>query len=256
MITVSSNQLLAFIAAFLWPFTRIMGVIMVAPLFGNLAVPPRVKVALGVTMSLLVAPGLTGLPEMDPMSPQAVVILVQQFVIGAAMGFVVRMVFSAVEMAGEVTGMTMGLGFAVFFDPASQGRSSAISQFLALVVLMFYLATNLHLLLLATLADSFSTLPITAMPLGSGLFRGLADWGGHIFSAGLQLALPMVAVLLITNIALGVLTRAAPQLNIFGVGFPVTISVGLLMLALVLPYLAVPVEKLFAQAFDFLRNIR
>lgn len=256
MITVSSAQLLAWIAAFLWPFTRIMGMIAVAPLFGNLAVPARVKVMLGVTLSMLVAPGLSNLPDMDPISGSALIILVQQFIIGAAMGFVVRMVFAAVELAGEITGMTMGLGFATFFDPQSQGRSSAISQFLALVVLMFYIASNLHLLLLATVVESFNTIPITVLPMGTGLFRSLAEWGGHIFSAGVQLSLPMVAVLLITSIALGVLTRAAPQLNIFGVGFPVSIGVGLVMLALVLPYLAVPVEKLFAEAFAFLARIR
>lgn len=252
MVSINSTQPIAWIAAFLWPLTRIMGLIMVAPLFGNLAVPARIKVALGIMLAMLVAPGLTNLPEMDPLSLPAVLILTQQFIIGAAMGFAVRIVFAAVEMAGELTGMTMGLGFATFFDPQSQGRSSAISQFLALLVLMFYLATNLHLVLLATLVDSFNSIPITMLPMGTKLFSQVALWGGQIFSFGVQIALPMVAVLLITNIALGILTRAAPQLNIFGIGFPVTISVGLLMMALVLPYLAVPIEKLFAEAFAFL----
>jgi flagellar biosynthetic protein FliR len=256
MVTVSSAQLLAWIAAFLWPFTRIMGMIAVAPLFGNVAVPAPLKVLLGVTLSMLVAPGLSGLPQLDPMSGPALFILFQQFIIGAAMGFVVRVVFAAVEMAGEITGMTMGLGFATFFDPQSQGRSSAISQFLALVVLLFYLATNLHLVLISAVIDSFQTIPIALTPMSGGFHRAMVEWGGHIFSAGVQLSLPMVAVLLITNIALGVLTRAAPQLNIFGVGFPITISVGLVMLALVLPYLAVPMEKLFGEAFGFLGRMR
>jgi flagellar biosynthetic protein FliR len=166
-----------------------------------------------------------------------------------------RIVFTAVELAGELCGMTMGLGFATFFDPQSAGRSSAISQYLSLITLMVYLAANLHLVVLSTLVDSFTTMPVTAMPMGGDLFRQLAGWGGRIFSAGVQLALPVVAGLLITNIALGILTRAAPQLNLFGVGFPVTLTVGFLMLALTLPYLAVPLERLFADGFAMMRQI-
>lgn len=263
MVTLNSNDLLALIASFMWPFTRIMGLIMVAPLFGNLAVPARIKVALGVMLALLVAPTLSGpqafseataLTATDLLSLPAILVLVQQFIIGAAMGFAVRLVFAAVEMAGELTGMTMGLGFATFFDPQTRGQSSAISQFLALLVLMFYLATNLHLLLLSTLVNSFSSMPISVTPISGSLYYNLTQWAGNLFSFGVQLSLPMVAVLLITNAALGILTRAAPQLNIFGIGFPVTIGVGLLTLALVLPYLAAPLESLFAAVFLFLEK--
>jgi len=255
MITINSLDINALIASFLWPFTRIMGLLAIAPLFGNRSIPARVKVALGLLLSAIVAPTVGALPQTDPMSMTGVLVLAQQFIIGIAMGFAMRIVFTAVELAGELCGMTMGLGFATFFDPQSAGRSSAISQYLSLITLMVYLAANLHLVVLSTLVDSFTTMPVTAMPMGGDLFRQLAGWGGRIFSAGVQLALPVVAGLLITNIALGILTRAAPQLNLFGVGFPVTLTVGFLMLALTLPYLAVPLERLFADGFAMMRQI-
>ena len=255
MITITSAELNHWIATFIWPLTRILGLIATAPLFGNISIPVRVKVGLGVLLALIIAPGLGTLPSMDPMSLNGLLILAQQFIIGAAMGFAIRIVMAAIEMAGEIVGMTMGLGFATFFDPQSQGRSSAISQFLALLALMIYLAANLHLAVLSVLADSFNTMPISALPIGGQPFQLFIGWGGRIFSAGVQLALPIVAALLITNIALGILTRAAPQLNLFGIGFPVTICVGFVMIGLVLPYMTTPLDRLFQEGFVMIRQM-
>jgi flagellar biosynthetic protein FliR len=255
MITLSSAELNALIASFIWPLTRILGLIATAPLFGNVTVPVRVKIVLGAALAMIIAPGVPSLPAADPMSLAGLAIVAQQLIIGLAMGFAMRIVFSCVEMAGELVGMTMGLGFATFFDPQSQGRTSAVGQFLSLLTLMIYLASNLHLVVLAVLAESFQTMPITATALGTGAFEHMAAWGGKIFSAGLQLALPMVAALLITNIALGILTRAAPQLNLFGIGFPITIAVGFVMIALSLPYLATPIERLFNEGVNTMERI-
>ena len=255
MITFSSAELYMWVTSFLWPLTRILGLVAAAPLFGNRSVPVRVKVGLGVALSLIVAPVVPPVPAMDPMSMQGMLIVAQQLVIGLAMGFAMRIVFAAVEMAGEITGLTMGFGFAIFFDPQTRGRSSAISQFLALLMLMLFLATNMHLMLLATLVESFTILPISANALNGEGFRQLANWGGLIFSAGVQLSLPLVGVLLLTNIALGVLTRAAPQLNLFGIGFPITLGAGFIMLALVVPSLATPLTKLFQDGLDVMRQI-
>lgn len=255
MITFTSAELQTLVASFLWPLTRILGLVAVAPLFGNASVPNRVKVGLGVLLALAIAPAVPAVPAMDPMSLPGFLILLQQFVIGVAMGFAIRIVFAAVELAGEIASMTMGLGFAVFFDPQTRGRSSAISQFLALLMLMVYLATNMHLVLLSTLAQTFTTLPITADGISVGGFGQLAAWGGRIFSAGVQLSLPIVAALLITNIALGILTRAAPQLNLFGIGFPITISVGMVMIALSLPYLATPMASLLQEGIGAIGQI-
>lgn len=250
MITVTSAQLYAWIAAFLWPLARILGLVSVAPLFGNIGIPARVKLGLGILLALVIAPGLPAVPAPDPMSLDGLLVLAREAMIGLAMGFAMRIVLAAVELAGEVMGMTMGLGFATFYDPQTRANTSAIGQLLALLTLLIFIATNLHLVLLAALADSFTSMPIAPTPPGTGMFRQLATWAGAIFSSGLQLALPVVAALLVINLALGILTRAAPQLNLFGIGFPITIGAGFLMLALVLPYLAVPVQNLLQQGLE------
>lgn len=255
MITLTSAELNIWISSILWPLTRILGMVVVAPLFGNISIPVRVKIGLGIMLALVMAPSVPALPAADPMSYAGLIILVQQLVIGLAIGFAMRIVFAGVEMAGEIIGMTMGLGFASFYDPQTRGQSSSISQFLSLLTIMVYLASNLHLVLLSALADTFVSLPITAAPAGTRLAQTLVAWGGRIFSAGVQLSLPIVAALLITNLALGILTRAAPQLNLFGIGFPITIGVGFVMLAVTLPYLATPIGNLFQEALGAIRQM-
>ncbi|MCU6435398.1 flagellar biosynthetic protein FliR [Undibacterium sp. Jales W-56] len=255
MISFSGNELIALIASFIWPLTRILGLIAIAPPFGNNSVPVQVKLALGVMLALIVAPTMPPLTGADPVSLTGVMILMQQFVIGLAMGFMMRVVFAGVEMAGEVVGLTMGLGFATFFDPQSQGRSSAISQFLVLLATLLFLTLNVHLSLLATLVESFNTIPISTSLTAGFSFQRLAIWGQEIFSTGMHLSLPIVTALLITNIALGILTRAAPQLNLFGIGFPVTIGVGFLMLGMILPYLMLPIENLFQHTLEAILSL-
>lgn len=255
MISITSVELTTWVASFLWPLTRILGLISSAPLFGNVSVPARVKIGLGVMLAMIIAPTVPTLPALDPMSLQGLLILIQQLVIGLSIGFAMRIVFAGIELAGEISSMTMGLGFATFYDPQSRGHSSAISQFLALLTLMVYLSTDLHLVLLSTLTQSFSSLPISATSLSGAGLQQLVIWGGRIFSAGVQLSLPIVAALLITNMALGILTRAAPQLNIFGIGFPVTMGVGFAMIGLSLPYLATPIGHVLHEGIGAIQQI-
>ena len=255
MLTLTSGEINTWIAALLWPLSRILGLIAAAPLFGNAGVPLRVKVLLGVFLALVIAPLVPAVPAADPTSWAGLLILVKEMIIGLAMGFAMRLVFAAVEYAGEVASQTMGLGFAMFFDPSTRGRSSAISQFMALVATMAFLAVNGHLVLLEALAESFITMPITETPFSSNAALELARWGGRIFSAGLQIAMPIIAALLITQVALGILTRAAPQLNIFGIGFPITLGVGFLTLSLALPYLSAPIVNLFNQGIETTRSL-
>ncbi len=253
MLTLSSIELNTWIAALLWPLSRILGLIAAAPLFGNAAVPATVKVSLGALLAMIIAPTVPALPAVNPMSLPGLLILTQEMLVGLAMGFSIRIVFAAIEMVGEISSLTMGLGFASFFDPQTKGRSSAISQFLTMLATLMFLTVNGHLVLLAALAESFVSLPISASPINGGGFQQLAAWGGEIFRSGVQISLPIVAALLLTNVALGILTRAAPQLNIFGIGFPVTLGVGLLVLAMVLPYLAVPFQNMFLRGIETAR---
>lgn len=250
MITLSSAELNTWIAAFLWPMTRILGLIATAPLFGNLSIPVRVKIGLGIMLTLIIAPTVPAVPAADPMSLAGLLIVIQQLLIGLSMGFAMRVVFAAVEMAGEVAGLSMGFGFATFFDPQTRARTSAIAQFLSLLALMLFLSLNIHLSMVATLAESFVSMPIAATAIDGLAFRQIANWGGIIFTAGAQLALPVIAALLLTNIALGILTRAAPQLNLFGIGFPITLGAGFIVIALMLPYITPPLERMFQQGLE------
>ncbi|MFL6659878.1 MAG: flagellar biosynthetic protein FliR [Massilia sp.] len=255
MLTLTSGEMNTWIAALLWPLSRILGLITSAPLFGNGSFPISGKVLLGVMLAMIIAPTIPAGPAADPMSLAGLLIVLQEMIIGLAMGFVMRIVFAAVEMAGEVASLTMGLGFASVFDPQTKGRSSAVSQFLALIATMAFLAVNGHLVLLEALAESFTSLPIASTPIAAGAPYQMARWGATIFSYGLQLSLPIVAALLITNVALGILTRAAPALNLFGIGFPISLGVGLLLIAQSLNYLNMPLQNLFNQGIEAARQI-
>jgi len=255
MLTLTSVEINAWIAGLLWPLTRILGLIAAAPFFGHASVPVSVKVILGVLLALVIAPTMPAVPATDPMSYAGLLILVQELLIGLAMGFSMRLVFAAVEYAGELASSTMGFGFASFFDPSTQGRSAAISQFMSMVATMAFLAVNAHLVLLAALSESFVSLPISATPLSLAAPLELVRSGSRIFSAGLQLALPIIGAILIVNVALGILTRAAPQLNIFGIGFPITLGVGMLTISVALPYLGTPIVNLFNEGIEAGRRI-
>lgn len=250
MLSFTDAQLNTWLVAFVWPLVRILGLLMAAPVFGHRSVPARVKIGLGVFIALIVSPTLPPLPEVALGSWQGLFILVQQFLIGLAIGFTMRVVFAAVELAGEIIGLQMGLGFASFFDPQSAGQTLVLSRFFNLLAMLVFLAVNAHLLVLGLLAESFTTLPISAAPLAAEGFRSVASFGSTIFVVGLQIALPLIAVLLMTNLALGILTRSAPQLNIFAIGFPITLGVGLIVLDFSMPYFAPQMEGVIRQALQ------
>ena len=244
MISLTDAQLNAWLISFIWPLTRILGLIMLAPVFAHTSVPRRVKIGLGVFIALIIAPTLPPMPDVGLGSWQGLLILVQQLLIGMAIGFIMRVVFAAVEAAGEIVGLQMGLGFASFFDPQSAGQTLVIAQFFNLLALLLFLAVNAHLLVIGILVDSFKSLPISIQPLSAAGFYNLAAFGSTVFAVGLQLALPLIAILLMTNLALGILTRSAPQLNIFAIGFPITLGVGLIALSITLPYFVPQLEHM------------
>ena len=166
-----------------------------------------------------------------------------------------RLVFAAVELAGELMSMTMGLGFATFFDPQSQGNTSALSQLLSSMLLLMFIAMDMHLLLLEILVNSFQDIPLNSGGLQAEQFYSVAKMGRYIFMTGLQLALPVITALLIINMTLGVLTKAAPQLNLFGVGFPVTLMTGLIMFYMSFRYWQLPFMELLEQGLNLVAQL-
>jgi flagellar biosynthetic protein FliR len=235
MFTVTYAQLNAWLTAFLWPFTRIAALIAAAPVLGHTAIPARVKIGLAAFMTLIVAPTLPAMPQATVFSAAGVWILATQLLIGAALGFTMQLVFAAVEMAGTLVGLQMGLGFATFFDPGSNASAQVVSSFLNMIAMLAFLAYNGHLQVIAALMESFQSVPIASALLGPPGLRTLVQWGGAIFSAGLLLSLPIVIALLVANLSLGILNRAAPQIGVFQIGFSVTLMVGMLLLMLMLP---------------------
>ncbi len=247
MIALTVAQLEGLLAQFGWPFVRILAFIATEAVLGNRAVPFGIKVALALAITLVVAPVLPAPPALPVVSPQGLLILAQQILVGVAMGFTTRIVIAAAEMAGQMAGLQMGLGFAVFFDPQGSGQTPIVAQFMGVLTVLVLLASNGHYVMLTALVESFRILPLSPEPLAARGFLTLVAWGAQIFQVGLMLSLPVVAALLVANVGIGILTRAAPQLNVFAVGFPITLGVGFLMLYLSLP-LVVPVIDQLAQA--------
>lgn len=239
-------QLDAWLAALVFPLVRILAMISSSPVLGNKQVPARVKIGLSVLLAIIIAPTIPSIPQVALGSPQGLLIIIQQIIIGVAMGFTMRLIFTAVEMAGELAGLQMGLGFASFYDPVNASFTPVIAQWLGVIATLAFLALNGHLYLISALAESFQTLPIGSM-MPTSSFLGVAEWGGSIFSYALQITLPILAALLITNLALGILTRAAPQLNLFAVGFPITLAIGFFVLILSMPYFSPMLDRLIQQ---------
>lgn len=255
MISVTSIQLEAWLAAFMFPLARILALVASSPIIGNRQVPVRVKVGLAMLLTFLIAPTLNIPSDIEASSGPGLFILVQQILVGLAMGFSMRLIFTAIEMAGDIMGMQMGLGFATFYDPVNSTNTQVIAQFLGIIAILAFLSMNGHLYMLAILAESFQVFPITTKIPSASAMQTLALWGGSIFSHALRLALPVIAALLITNLALGILSRSAPQLNIFAIGFPITLVVGFATLMLTLPYLTTLLEIFMQSGLDTMLSI-
>lgn len=229
MIEVTADQLYGWIILYIWPFFRLTALFSVAPLFGERTIPTRFKLGLGALLSVLVAPILPAPPTVSPTSYAGLLIIGQQVVIGLALGFVMKLVFMAIQTAGELIGLQMGLSFASFFTP-DVGSSNVLSRFLNVTAILLFLAFNAHMLMLEMLIESFQWIPIGSPLISNGGWWQLVSFGGFLFSAGLTLALPIMATLLLINFAMAVLNRVAPQFSIYSVGFAITLLSGLALM--------------------------
>lgn len=250
--SVTSEQLSVWLVAFLWPFVRMLALISTAPIFSEAAVPRTAKIGLAALLSMAIAPTLGALPAVPLVSASGFWILIQQILIGAAMGFSMRMVFALVQAAGEYAGLQMGLSFASFFDPTSGGQTMVLARLLNAIALLIFVAVDGHLVLIMTLAESFHTLPVADAPLAAGGWFLLVSAGSQIVSGGLMLALPIIATLLTLNLAMGILNRVSPQFSIFAVGFPLTLLAGMAMMQVLMQHLAPFLEPRFTTGFEFI----
>jgi len=250
VISFTEAQILAWITPLLWPFLRALALFSSLPLLGTRVVPARVRVALAALVALAAQASLPAIPPVALDSWLAFQLVVQQLLIGISLGFAVRLVFAAIELAGEIVGLQMGLNFAGFFDPVTASQTTATSRFFGAIVGWLFIVINGHLLIIAALVNSFNAFPVSGEPFAF-LRQALPhEWGAMIFSTGLWIALPMVAMLTFVNLVLGVISRVAAQINVFAIGFPITLGVGLLGILLTLPLMQQPftmaLEKMLA----------
>jgi len=249
-VAIALDALPGLVLAFLWPLTRIAAMFMVAPVLGSRAVPTRVRAGIAVFVTFAIFPTLAVDPLQLPAAGQGLLITLQEFVLGLATGFFVRLVFAAFEVAGTVIATQMGLGFAALTDPQNGGQIPLLSQYFAVVVTLFFLALDGHLLLIRLLVLSFEQVPVGMLSLGGDGLWQLVVWAANIFSGAILVALPAITSLTVVNLAFGVMTRVAPQMNLFAVGFPITLLLGLLVVLFGLPTLFPHFEQLLGAAAE------
>tara|TARA_R110002110_G_C13470513_1_gene720884 strand:- start:122584 stop:123354 length:771 start_codon:yes stop_codon:yes gene_type:complete len=228
----TESELLQLLQAYYWPFLRVSALLLAAPIFGAASIPVRVRIMVAVLFTGVLAPLLPPMPDVDIVGPAGLLLALQQVLVGLAMGFVMQMAFAAIVIAGQSLAMTMGLGFAMAVDPQNGVQVPVLSQFYVILATLFFLAINGHLIMLEFLAESFTVVPVGVGALSADIAMNVVKWGSQMFAFALLLALPALTAVLLINISFGVITRAAPQLNIFAVGFPVTITVGFVFILL------------------------
>jgi len=234
---ISAAEASAFVASLLWPFMRISAMALAMPISGTRLMPVRVRVAMAIVIAIMVLPLLPPVPAVDPLSVQGLTISVQQVLIGFAMGFVMQLVLAALTIAGEAIAMTMGLGFASMVDPANGVNVPVLSQFFLILGTLLFLALGGHLMVIQLVLMSFETLPVGQTGLERDAFWSVIVFSSQMFIGAVWIALPAMISILVITLAMGVMTRAAPQLNIFSVGFPVTMLMGFIILMLAMPNL-------------------
>jgi flagellar biosynthetic protein FliR len=242
VLTVTTAQLEAWIAAALWPFLRMLALFSAAPVLSHRALPRRARVALAALVTILVAPTLPAPAAVPLLSGAALLTLAQQLLVGLALGFCVRLAFAAVELAGDLIGLQMGLSFAVFFDPQSSEQTPLVGTFLGMVATLLFLAIDGPAQTIAALVETFRVVPVGDSFHSALRWEAIAGLASAMFAMGLHLSLPVLAAMLACNIALGVMARAAPQLNLFSIGFPITLLTGIGALALFLGSMASPIR--------------
>ena len=240
--------------AIIWTALRVGGVVMLAPLLGAIFVPRRMRLAMALVIALALVASAGPPPDLDPLSSAGLLAIVQELVIGLTIGFVLRLATEAALLAGQLISTGMGLSFATVVDPQNGGMP-LLGRFYIVVSSLLLLAMNAHLSLIALLGQSYTVVPIGADGLSPGDARMIVDFAGIMFTGAVQLALPSVVAILMVNIAFGVISRAAPTLNLFAVGFPITIMLGLFILVLSIRTQGPVWESQMSEAFRLLTRI-
>ncbi len=249
---ISEAQLNAWLGAYLWPLVRIGAMLTAAPVFSSRQVPVRLRLILMLLITWIVIPTLPPSPPAEVLSHTGFMIMLQQVLIGVVMGFILQMLFAALVFGGQVVAYSSGLGFASMVDPQNGVQVPVVSQFYLILATLLFLLSNGHLLTIELMADSFRSLPVAVDGISRNSLLDLVAWGSRLFAGGLLIALPIVGAMLMVNMGMGVVMRAAPQLNIFSVGFPITMLLGFALMWVTLPNLFDVFNRLLEEAFQLM----
>jgi flagellar biosynthetic protein FliR len=255
VITITPDQFEEWTMQYFWPFVRIGACLMVAPIFGAAFVPPRMRIMLAGTITLLIAPLISMPSGIEPLSIAGVIVTIHQLLIGAATGFALQVIFDSLAMGGQLLANSMGLSFAFNVDPQHGASTPVVGTIYLLMVTLTFLALNGHLAMIETLVNGFHTMPIALTGFTGEQWWRLVEWGNQLFAGALAVALPGMTALLIVNLGFGVMSRAAPSLNMFAVGFPITLVFGLLIMLMGLPTVVTSFSGLMAASFVLLRTL-
>ena len=238
---------------FMWPMLRISALMITAPIFSLSAFNTRMRILVALVLAWLVYPLYTW-PVIDPTSAQGLVEVFNQIMIGATMGLILQIVVAAVVVAGQSIAAAMGLSMANMIDP-NMGNVPVISQLLIVMSTLIFVGFGGHAILLGLILESFNTLPIGTDILNQAVYGRVLQWSSMMFLGAVLMALPVMVSLLFINVGLGIVTRAAPSLNIFAVGFPAMIMAGLVILIISLESIGGRIEWLWVQGFSLVRDV-
>nr|WP_279237416.1 flagellar biosynthetic protein FliR [Dyella sedimenti] len=237
----------------MWAMGRAGGLCLIAPVFGDAVAPQRVRLGVMMVLAFVLAP--LAPTSIDLTSAEGVSTMVSQVLIGAAIGFVLKLAFEAVSLGGQLVGQSMSLGFAETVDPSGGGSSTVLSQFYLLTVTLLFLAMDGHLRLIALLADSFHSLPPGQSAIDGNGLHAVVAFATHLFGGAVRVALPAMTSLLMVNIGFAAISRAAPAMNLFAVGFPITLTLGLVALWLSMRSVPGAFESLENSAWSLMREL-
>jgi flagellar biosynthesis protein FliR len=253
--TLNADDILLLIERFLLPFIRLSGFFMVAPIFGAQSVPVRVRVILAFVVTVLLFPSMNIQTPFDAFSPQGLVLILQEILIGISMGLILQFTMAAIVMAGHTIATAMGLGFASSADPQNGVQVTVVGQFYMILATLVFLSVDGHLVALNILGNSFARFPAGDFVIDAILLWEVGLFSTQMFVTGVLLALPVMTGVLLVNLAFGVMTRAAPQLNIFSIGFPMAMLAGFILMLLSLPVFMPLLDTAFTQTFAELNGM-
>lgn len=240
-----------YLADFILPFTRIAALVMTMIGFGSRTTPTRIKLFLCLAVTVAIMPAIPPTHIDELLSFSTALVIGQQTLIGVTLGFITVMVVNTFTLAGQIIAMQSGLGFASLVDPASGMNVPAVGQFFLILSTLLFWVMDGHLAYLQFIAASFDTLPIGNEHFPSIKYKEVVLWGQWMFATALSLALAPLTAMLLINFSFGIMTRAAPQLNIFAIGFPITMMAGLLIMWLTFGNFLTHFELQWQRALDF-----